>query len=208
MATFTISVRDVTVDVEKDTPLLWVVRDELRLTGSKFGCGACTMIVYGMPRRTCITPVGTVDGSSIETIEGLEGPEAEAITAAWEGLDVPQCGGCQSGQIISATALLREVPTPTDKDLDAAMAGNVCRCATYVRIRQAIHDASSSMEGGAMTVQNRRQFLATGAGLVIALALPMRGRAQSGTAAVLTKDGLPAGTFAPNAFVRIAPTTP
>ncbi|MGY9047894.1 (2Fe-2S)-binding protein [Puniceibacterium antarcticum] len=152
MTTFTINGKDVTVDVEADTPLLWVVRDELRLTGSKFGCGvaqcgACTMMVDGMPRRTCVTPVGTVDGSSIETIEGLEGPEVAAITAAWEGLDVPQCGWCQSGQIVSATALLREIPKPTDDDIDAAMAGNVCRCATYVRIRQAIHDAADSMEG-------------------------------------------------------------
>ncbi|WP_146584593.1 (2Fe-2S)-binding protein [Puniceibacterium confluentis] len=152
MTNFTINGRDVTVDVEADTPLLWVVRDELRLTGSKFGCGvaqcgACTMMVDGMPRRTCITPVGSVDGASIETIEGLEGREAEAVAAAWQGLDVPQCGWCQSGQIISATALLREVPKPTDDDIDAAMAGNVCRCATYVRIRQAIHDAADSMEG-------------------------------------------------------------
>lgn len=152
MTNFTINGRDVTVDVEADTPLLWVVRDELRLTGSKFGCGvaqcgACTMMVDGMPRRTCITPVGSVDGASIETIEGLEGREAEAVAAAWQGLDVPQCGWCQSGQIVSATALLREVPKPTDDDIDAAMAGNVCRCATYVRIRQAIHDAADSMEG-------------------------------------------------------------
>lgn len=152
MTTFTINGKDVTVDVEGDTPLLWVVRDELRLTGSKFGCGiaqcgACTMMVDGMPRRTCITPVATVDGSTIETIEGLEGPEVAAVTAAWEGLDVPQCGWCQSGQIVSATALLREVPNPTDEDIDAAMAGNICRCATYVRIRQAIHDAANSMEG-------------------------------------------------------------
>jgi len=149
---FTINGKDVTVDVEEDTPLLWVVRDELRLTGSKFGCGvaqcgACTMMVDGMPRRTCVTPVGSVNGAMIETIEGLEGPEAEAVTAAWQGLDVPQCGWCQSGQIVSATALLREVPKPTDDDIDAAMAGNICRCATYVRIRKAIHDAADAMEG-------------------------------------------------------------
>ncbi len=152
MTNFTINGKDVTVDVEEDTPLLWVVRDELRLTGSKFGCGvaqcgACTMMVDGMPRRTCVTPVGSVNGAMIETIEGLEGPEAEAVTAAWQGLDVPQCGWCQSGQIVSATALLREVPKPTDDDIDAAMAGNICRCATYVRIRKAIHDAADAMEG-------------------------------------------------------------
>ena len=152
MTAFTINGRDVTVDVDGDTPLLWVVRDELRLTGSKFGCGiaqcgACTMMVDGMPRRTCVTPVETVEGATIETIEGLQGPEVEAVTAAWEGLDVPQCGWCQSGQIVSATALLREIPKPTDADIDAAMSGNICRCATYVRIRQAIHDAADSMEG-------------------------------------------------------------
>jgi isoquinoline 1-oxidoreductase alpha subunit len=152
MTNFTINGKDVSVDVEDDTPLLWVVRDELRLTGSKFGCGvaqcgACTMMVDGMPRRSCVTPVGSIDGASVETIEGLNGPEAQAVTAAWQGLDVPQCGWCQSGQIVSATALLREVPKPTDADIDAAMAGNICRCATYVRIRQAIHDAADSMEG-------------------------------------------------------------
>ena len=147
-----------TIEAEPDTPLLWVLRDELRLTGTKFGCGvaqcgACTAIVNGMPRRTCVTPVSQVEGASVETIEALAGsgaafdagPEAEAVRKAWVALDVPQCGYCQSGQVVSATALLREVPNPTDEDIDNAMAGNICRCATYVRIRQAIHDAAEDL---------------------------------------------------------------
>jgi isoquinoline 1-oxidoreductase alpha subunit len=104
-------------------------------------------MVDGMPRRSCITPVSTVDGSDIQTIEGLDDPETLAVQAAWEAIDVPQCGWCQSGQVVSAAALLREIPKPTDEDIDNAMAGNVCRCATYVRIRQAIHNAADMLEG-------------------------------------------------------------
>ncbi len=152
MVTFTVNGRDVSVDVPNDTPLLWVLRDELRLTGTKFGCGiaqcgACTVMMDGSTRRSCVTPVSMADGAFIETIEGLEGPEADAVQEAWIAIDVPQCGWCQSGQVVSATALLREVRMPTDEDIDRAMAGNVCRCATYVRIRQAIHDASNTLEG-------------------------------------------------------------
>lgn len=151
MTQFTINGRDVTVDVADDTPLLWVIRDELRLTGTKFGCGvaqcgACTVLMDGMTRRSCVTPVGMVEGAEITTIEALDGPEAEAVRNAWIAIDVPQCGWCQSGQVVSATALLREVPKPTDADIDRAMAGNICRCATYVRIRQAIHDAADELE--------------------------------------------------------------
>ena len=150
--TFELNGEDVTVDVPAETPLLWVIRDELKLTGTKFGCGvaqcgACTVMLNGMTRRSCVTPISMVEGSFVTTIEGLEGPEAEAVQAAWKGLDVPQCGWCQSGQVMSATALLTEVPKPTDADIDNAMAGNVCRCATYVRIRKAIHDAADSLEG-------------------------------------------------------------
>ncbi len=152
MVSFTVNDKDVTVEVPDDTPLLWVLRDELGLTGTKFGCGvaqcgACTVMLNGMTRRSCVTPVSMAEGALIETIEGLAGPEAEAVQAAWVAIDVPQCGWCQSGQVVSATALLREVPKPTDDDIDSAMAGNVCRCATYVRIRQAIHDASDALEG-------------------------------------------------------------
>ena len=147
----TVNGEALSVDVDPDTPLLWVLRDELRLTGTKFGCGvaqcgACTVHVDGLTRRSCVTPVSTVEGRSITTVEGLEGPAADAVAVAWERLDVPQCGYCQSGQVMSATALLNEVPAPTDEDIDRAMAGNICRCATYVRIRGAIHDAAKELE--------------------------------------------------------------
>ncbi|MDZ4312085.1 MAG: (2Fe-2S)-binding protein [Cypionkella sp.] len=152
MTTLTVNGKEVTVDLDPDTPLLWVLRDELRLTGTKFGCGvaqcgACTVMLDGMPRRSCITPISTVEGSEVTTIEGMQGPEVTAVQAAWAGIDVPQCGWCQSGQVMSATALLQMVPSPTDEDIDNAMAGNVCRCATYVRIREAIHTAAKTLEG-------------------------------------------------------------
>ena len=139
------------VDVDPDTPLLWVLRDELRLTGTKFGCGvaqcgACTVHVDGLTRRSCVTPVASVEGRSITTVEGLEGRVADAVAVAWERLDVPQCGYCQSGQVMSAAALLAEKPAPTDEDIDRAMGGNICRCATYARIRGAIHDAAKALE--------------------------------------------------------------
>ncbi|MEQ8276593.1 MAG: (2Fe-2S)-binding protein [Deltaproteobacteria bacterium] len=135
------------VDASENTPLLWVLRDHLGLTGTKFGCGvaqcgACTVHVDGVPRRACVTPAGSVEGRSVVTIEGLSGPKAEAVRKAWEAIDVPQCGYCQSGQIMSAVALLQEVARPDDTQIDQAMAGNLCRCATYVRIRRAIHSAA------------------------------------------------------------------
>lgn len=149
---FTVNGEERSVDVDPDTPLLWVLRDELRLTGTKFGCGiaqcgACTVHLNGMTRRSCVTPVSMAQDSDITTIEGLEGPEAEAIQAAWRAIDVPQCGYCQSGQIMTATSLLQQVASPSDEDIDNAMSGNICRCATYVRIRQAIHDAAKTLEG-------------------------------------------------------------
>ncbi|MCA0946859.1 (2Fe-2S)-binding protein [Salipiger pacificus] len=152
MVSFELNGKDVSVDVPEETPLLWVLRDELQMTGTKFGCGiaqcgACTVMLNGMTRRSCVTPVSMVEGSSVTTIEGIDGPEAEAVQAAWEGLDVPQCGWCQSGQVMSATALLMGIPKPSDEDIDNAMAGNICRCATYVRIRKAIHDAADKLEG-------------------------------------------------------------
>ena len=152
MTSFTVNGREVSVASPQDTPLLWVLRDELRLTGTKYGCGiaqcgACTVLVDGNPRRSCVTPVGTVGGAAIETIEGIEGEAAEAVQSAWAAIDVPQCGWCQSGQIMSATALLRDNPKPRDTDIDSAMRGNLCRCATYVRIRAAIHDAAGNLEG-------------------------------------------------------------
>ena len=128
-----------------------MLRDELKLTGTKYGCGiaqcgACTVHLNGLPRRSCVTPISSVEGSKVVTIEGISGKEADAITRAWIALDVPQCGYCQSGQIMTAVALLSEIPQPTDADVDSAMAGNVCRCATYVRIRAAIHRAAHSLK--------------------------------------------------------------
>jgi isoquinoline 1-oxidoreductase alpha subunit len=152
MITFTLNGQERTFDGDPDTPLLWVIRDSERLTGTKYGCGvaqcgACTVHLDGSTRRSCITPISTVDGSDVVTIEGVEGPEAEAVRAAWTAIDVPQCGYCQSGQIMSAVSLLQMVSAPSDEDIDNAMAGNICRCATYVRIRQAIHDAAATLEG-------------------------------------------------------------
>jgi isoquinoline 1-oxidoreductase subunit alpha len=141
------------VDVDDDTPLLWVLRDTLGLTGTKFGCGvamcgACTVHMDGQPLRSCSIPVSAVTGE-ITTIEAVDGAEAKAVQAAWVARDVPQCGYCQSGQVMTAVALLREVPKPSDQDIDLAMNGNICRCATYVRIRAAIHDAAKALEKAA-----------------------------------------------------------
>jgi len=152
MIRFILNGSERSVDIDPETPLLWVIRDEIGLTGTKYGCGvaqcgACTVHVDGSPRRSCVTPVELVEGSDITTIEGVAGPEAEAVQAAWIALDVPQCGYCQSGQIMSAVALLQMNPKPTDADIDGAMAGNICRCATYRRIRLAIHDAAAKLEG-------------------------------------------------------------
>jgi isoquinoline 1-oxidoreductase alpha subunit len=140
------------VDIDGDTPLLWAIRDNIGLTGTKFGCGvaqcgACTVFLDGNPIRSCVTPVSAVGDSEITTIEGLAGKEAEAVQVAWIARDVPQCGYCQSGQVMSAIALLKENKKPTDRDIDLAMNGNICRCATYVRIRAAIHDSARALEG-------------------------------------------------------------
>lgn len=152
MVSFTLNGQQKTFDGDPDTPLLWVIRDFEKLTGTKYGCGiaqcgACTVHLDGSPRRSCITPISTVEGSEVVTIEGVSGKEADAIHKAWLAIDVPQCGYCQSGQVMSAIALLQLTPKPTDEDIDGAMAGNICRCATYHRIRQAIKDAAGMMEG-------------------------------------------------------------
>ena len=138
------------VEVTEDTPLLWVLRDELKLVGTKFGCGmaqcgACTVHLDGNPIRSCVTPVGSLGDAKITTIEGLEGEVTEAVQAAWREIDVPQCGYCQSGQVMSAVALLSKDRRPNAEDVDSAMRGNVCRCATYQRIRQAIQNASETL---------------------------------------------------------------
>ncbi|ABD06985.1 (2Fe-2S)-binding protein [Rhodopseudomonas palustris HaA2] len=141
-----------TVDVDPDTPLLWAIRDGAGLMGTKYGCGvaqcgACTVFVDGNTVRSCSLPVSAVGTSEVTTIEGLRGREGAAVQQAWVALDVPQCGYCQSGQVMSATSLLSKNPKPTDRDIDLAMTGNICRCATYVRIRAAIHQAAKSLEG-------------------------------------------------------------
>lgn len=140
------------VDAPPETPLLWVLRDELQLTGTKYGCGmaqcgACTVHLDGTPVRSCVTPLSAVGDSEVTTIEGLQGEVADVVQEAWTRLDVVQCGYCQSGQVMSAVALLSETPRPTDGDVDDAMTGNVCRCATYVRIRAAIHEAAQKLGG-------------------------------------------------------------
>ena len=138
------------VEADPQTPLLWVLRDEIGLTGTKYGCGvaqcgACTVHVDGHAMRSCVAPVSTVVGRKVTTIEGLQSRAAKAVQKAWIEHDVVQCGYCQSGQIMSATALLEQNPKPSDEDIDLAMAGNICRCATYVRIRAAIHAASAQL---------------------------------------------------------------
>ncbi len=140
------------VDTSPDMPLLWVLRDLLGLTGTKFGCGmaqcgACTVLVDGAPLRSCVMPVSAVAGKAITTIEGLSPDGSHPVQRAWTELDVVQCGYCQSGQIMSAAALLAAKPTPTDADIDAALTGNICRCGTYQRVRAAIHRAAELAKG-------------------------------------------------------------
>jgi isoquinoline 1-oxidoreductase alpha subunit len=151
---FTITVNGASrsVEADGDTPLLWVLRDNLGLTGTKFGCGialcgACTVFVDGKPLRACSLPISTLGKGNVTTIEGVSGPEADAVQGAWVARDVPQCGYCQSGQVMSAIALLKEIKKPTDHDIDLALSGNLCRCATYIRIRAAIHDAARALGG-------------------------------------------------------------
>ena len=154
MAAFTLKIngREHQVDVDPGTPLLWAIRDNAGLTGTKYGCGvaqcgACTVYLDGQPVRSCSLPVSAVGKSEVTTIEGLNSKEGAAVQKAWVAHDVPQCGYCQSGQVMSAAALLGLNPKPTDQDIDLAMTGNICRCATYVRIRAAIHSAAKTLEG-------------------------------------------------------------
>jgi isoquinoline 1-oxidoreductase alpha subunit len=150
--TFTLNGKSQTVDVSPDMPLLWVLRDTLNMTGTKFGCGmalcgACTVHINGEAARSCITPVSSVAGKKITTIEGLSADGNHPVQQAWMAEDVPQCGYCQSGQIMSAVALLSKKASPTDADIDDAMSGNICRCGTYQRIRKAIHRAAAMQAG-------------------------------------------------------------
>ena len=148
MIAFTLNGRPTTVEADPGTPLLWVLRDQLQLTGTKYGCGiaqcgACTVHLDGQAVRSCVTPVSMVSGKRVTTIEGIgETPVGRAIQRAWQEVDVPQCGYCQSGQIMSAAALLAKIPKPTDSDIDQALSGNICRCGTYPRIRAAVKRAA------------------------------------------------------------------
>lgn len=149
MIALTVNQQKYEVDAPPDTPLLWVLRDNLGLTGTKYGCGvavcgACTVLVNGNPIRSCVLPISAVAGSQITTIETTEQPVVQALQQAWIKQEVSQCGYCQPGQIMSAAALLASKPQPTDADIDAALSGNLCRCATYTRIRAAIHDAAKT----------------------------------------------------------------
>jgi aerobic-type carbon monoxide dehydrogenase small subunit (CoxS/CutS family) len=146
--------REIDVVAAADTPLLWVLRDHLGMTGTKYGCGmalcgACTVHVDGMATRSCVLPLAAVEGKRIATIEGLSADRSHPVQQAWLELDVPQCGYCQSGQIMSAVALLERSPTPTDEEIDVAMSGNICRCGTYPRIRKAINRAAELARKGA-----------------------------------------------------------
>jgi isoquinoline 1-oxidoreductase alpha subunit len=150
MTALQVNGRAVNVDAAPDTPLLWVLRDHLGMNGTKFGCGAslcgaCTVHLDGTATRSCVTPLSAAAGHKITTIEGLSGPVAQAVQAAWDRIQVPQCGYCQSGQVMAAVALLAGNRKPSNADIDAAMQGNICRCGTYGRIRAAIHEASSKL---------------------------------------------------------------
>lgn len=150
MASFQLNGKPVQVDAAPDTPLLWVLRDHLGLTGTKFGCGAglcgaCTIWLDAKPVRSCLLTLAAAEGKSVTSIEGLAGPAADAVQRAWDELDVVQCGYCQSGQVMSATALLAKNAAPSDADIDAAMRDNLCRCGTYLRIRAAIHQAARTL---------------------------------------------------------------
>jgi aerobic-type carbon monoxide dehydrogenase small subunit (CoxS/CutS family) len=152
MIKLSVNGRDTEVDVDPDMPLLWVLRDTLGLTGTKFGCGmalcgACTVHLDGQPIRSCVTPVSAIGSKAVTTIEGLSPDRSHPVQRAWIELDVPQCGYCQSGQIMSAAALLAHTAEPSDADIDTAMSGNLCRCGTYQRIRAAIHRAAQLKSG-------------------------------------------------------------
>ena len=154
MITLVVNGKPQRVNSAPDLPLLWVIREDLGLTGTKYGCGmalcgACTVHLDGTPIRSCVTPISAAAGKKVTTIEGLSPQGTDPVQRAWVELDVPQCGFCQSGQIMSAAALLAQKAAPTDADIDSAMAGNICRCGTYQRIRAAIHRAAALKKGGA-----------------------------------------------------------
>lgn len=153
MTSFKLNGRAFTVDADEETPLLWILRDEADLTGTKYGCGigmcgACTVHIGGEAIRSCVTPLAAVEGEEVTTIEGLDPNDNHPVQKAWQEIQVPQCGYCQSGQIMQAAAILRDDPDISDEDIDAFMAGNLCRCMTYKRIRTAMRRAADAMKGG------------------------------------------------------------
>jgi isoquinoline 1-oxidoreductase subunit alpha len=152
MPSISLNGKTVSVNATPDTPLLWVLRDHLQMTGTKYGCGAalcgaCTVHIDGVATRSCVTPLSALAGRKITSIEGLTGPVGTAVQAAWDKHQVPQCGYCQSGQVMTATALLAKTPKPTDAQIHDAMNGNICRCGTYGRIKDAVRDAATALEG-------------------------------------------------------------
>jgi len=164
---FTVNGKAQSVDVNPNMPLLWVIRDTLNMTGTKFGCGmalcgACTVHINGAATRSCITPISSVEGKHVTTIEGISPDHSHPVQRAWLEVDVPQCGYCQSGQIMSAVALLNKTPNPTDAQIEDAMAGNICRCGTYQQIKEAIHKAAR-MKGAAKTETSELDQVPAGA---------------------------------------------
>ena len=167
MTSFQLNGKAVQVDVDPSTPLLWVLRESLGLTGTKYGCGmalcgACTVHLDGEAIRSCVAPLSRVEGKHVKTIEGLSDDLSHPLQKAWIEIDVPQCGYCQSGQIMSAAVLLSKIPKPTDNDIDEAMSGNICRCGTYPRIRRAIHRASELAGGKETAVYDQADESAMG----------------------------------------------
>ena len=166
MTSFVLNGKSVQVDVDPATPLLWVLRESFGLTGTKYGCGmalcgACTVHLDGEAIRSCVAPLARVEGKHVKTIEGLSNDLSHPLQKAWIEIDVPQCGYCQSGQIMSAAVLLSKIPKPTDTDIDEAMSGNICRCGTYPRIRRAIHRAAELAGGKAAAAKERSEEVAT-----------------------------------------------
>jgi isoquinoline 1-oxidoreductase alpha subunit len=166
MTSFVLNGKSVRVDVDPTTPLLWVLRESFGLTGTKYGCGmalcgACTVHLDGEAIRSCVARLARVEGKHVKTIEGLSNDLSDPLQRAWIEIDVPQCGYCQSGQIMSAAVLLSKIPKPTDTDIDEAMSGNICRCGTYPRIRRAIHRAAELAGGKAAAAKERSEGLAT-----------------------------------------------
>ena len=207
MTKLTVNGAEVQYDGDPSMPLLWFLRDVQGLTGTKFGCGiaqcgACTVHVNGEPRRSCVAPIGTLEGADVTTIEACHGKAGDAVRAAWVAHDVPQCGYCQSGQIMSAVGLLEQIPKPSDDDIDLAMTGNVCRCCTYHRISAAIHDARRTDGGSEHEHPRLRQPPPVPQGLgrrglVVALPHPLAKRAAAPRSRAASSSPTPSSASRP-----------